>query len=83
MSIKIITDSASDILQSDSKKLGIEVLPLKTYFKNEEYLDGINITHKEFYEKLIESTDLPRTSQINPYQYQECFEKYKNERIKK
>ena len=82
MSVKISTDSASDILQSDAKKLGIEILPLKTIFKDQEYLDGVNISHEEFYKKLIETNEFPKTSQINPYSYEECFEKYdKNDDI--
>ena len=62
MSIRIITDSASDISQFEAQKLGITVLPLKTLFGTEEYLDGVNLSHEEFYHKLIESDILPTTS---------------------
>ena len=73
MSIRIITDSASDILQADAKALGIEVIPLKTIFGEEEYLDGVTIDHTTFYNRLIESDVLPTTSQIAPYEYEERF----------
>ena len=73
MSIRIITDSASDISQFEAQKLGITVLPLKTLFGTEEYLDGVNLSHEEFYHKLIESDILPTTSQIPPYDYEEAF----------
>ena len=52
---KIITDSASDISQAEAKALQIEVLPLKTIFGAEEYLDGVTIDHVTFYNKLIEN----------------------------
>ena len=35
----------------------------------------MNLSHKEFFEKLIECAELPKTSQINVFQYEECFEK--------
>ena len=73
MSIRIITDSASDITQNEAKALGIEVIPLKTIFGEEEYLDGVTIDHTTFYNKLIESDVLPTTSQISPYDYEERF----------
>ena len=73
MSVRIITDSASDIYQSEAQQMGIDVLPLKTIFGTEEYLDGINLAHEEFYHKLIESDVLPTTSQIPPYDYEVAF----------
>ena len=73
MSIRIITDSASDITQEQAKTLGVEVIPLKTIFGEEEYLDGVTIDHTAFYNKLIESDVLPTTSQISPYDYEERF----------
>ncbi len=50
MAIRIITDSASDILPKEAEKLNIKVLPLKTYFGEEEYLDGVTITNAEFFQ---------------------------------
>lgn len=75
MSIKIITDSASDITQEEANKLGINVIPLQVRFDEEEYLDGINLSSKEFYDKLIEQDTLPKTSQVTPFRYQEEFER--------
>ena len=74
MSIRIICDTASDITQELAKKWQITVLPLKTIFGNEEYLDGITMSHQEFFEKLIESDQLPTTSQLAPAQYEAVFE---------
>ncbi|MBE6050742.1 MAG: DegV family protein [Clostridium sp.] len=73
MGIRIICDSASDITREVAKELNIKVLPIKTIFGEDEYLDGVNLSHKEFFEKLEESDNLPTTSQITPYDYEEAF----------
>ena len=73
MAVKIITDSASDITQAQAAKLGIEVIPMTTVFGGTEYLDGVTLTNREFFEKLIETDELPHTSQITPFQYEEVF----------
>lgn len=75
MSVKIICDSASDISQEEAKKLGVIVLPLKTIWEGKEYQDGVTMLPKEFYEKLIETDELPTTSQVTPYEFEEVFRK--------
>ncbi len=81
MSIRIITDSASDILQSEAKAMGITVLPLKTIFSTGEYIDGVTLSHSEFFEKLIETGEISKTSQITPFEYEEEYKKYPNDEI--
>lgn len=73
MSVRIIVDSASDITLDKAAELDVDVIPLKTIFGKEEFLDGVTITHKDFYEKLIESDVHPTTSQIPPYEFEERF----------
>ena len=73
MSIRIICDSASDITKETAKELGVTVLPLTTLFGTEEYLDGVNMSHQEFFEKLVETDELPTTSQIAPFDYEKVF----------
>ncbi len=72
--IKILVDSASDIEKDEAQSLGITMLPLAVRFGEEEYLDGENLGHRQFFEKLIESDELPQTSQINEYRFEEIFE---------
>lgn len=71
--IRIITDSASDI--TDAANTQLTVLPMRINFGDEEYLDGVTISHHEFYEKLVESDTLPVTSLISPAVFEEAFEK--------
>ena len=73
MNIQIITDSSSDLVNPERED--ITVLPMKINFDDAEYLDGVNLTHKEFYEKLIECDTLPVTSQIPPYDFEEAIRK--------
>ena len=51
------------------------MLPLKVRFGEEEYLDGVTLSNRAFYERLIETDEIPKTSQITPFEYREHFEK--------
>ena len=73
MGVKIVADSASDVSQETAKEWGISIIPLKIRFNDEEFLDGKTLSNKRFYEMLIESDTLPKTSQISPADYEECF----------
>ena len=74
MSVRIIADSASDISQEWAKDWNITVLPLKVRFGEEEFLDGVTLSNREFYERLIETDEIPKTSQITPFEYRSHFE---------
>lgn len=71
MNVRIITDSASDLPRACSP--GITVLPMAVTFGEEQFLDGVDLSHRQFYEKLIEGDVLPTTSQINPAQFEDAF----------
>lgn len=73
MAIKFVVDSGADIIASECRELGITHLPLKVMFGTEEYDDAVNLSHREFYEKLIESDTLPSTSQVSPSAFEEAF----------
>lgn len=73
--IKIIVDSASDLEKAEAEELGVTLIPMKVRFGNEEFSDGINLSHRQFFEKLIESDELPQTSQINGFDWEENFKR--------
>ena len=75
--IQIITDSASDIV--GVKRKDLVILPISITFGEEEYQDGVNLTHRMFYEKLVESDELPITSQVSPYAFEEASKKVKEQ----
>ncbi len=75
MGIKIMVDSASDICIEEAKNMGVVLLPIEIRFDEEVYMDGENLLPKEFYEKLIKCDNLPQTSQINPFRFEDEFRK--------
>ncbi len=72
MSVRIILDSTADLPQALKSRFTIVPLPL--FFGEEEYLDGVTIDHKTFYEKLIESDVLPTTSQPTPDAFAQAYQ---------
>lgn len=75
--IRIIIDSACDMPKTKADELKLDFLPLKTIFGDEEFLDGINITHEEFYKKLEDNKVNPTTSQVSPADYEDIYEDVK------
>ncbi|MGO5204794.1 DegV family protein [Parolsenella catena] len=78
MAVRIITDSASDITREDVAAAGnpaLTVLPLSISFGNTTYEDGVNLSHRRFYELLVEGDDLPMTGQVNPYAFEQAIGK--------
>ncbi len=72
--VKLIIDSGSDISQKEAEELGIIVVPIEVQFEDGEYLDGVTLLPDEFYEKLTKCKELPHTSLINEYRWNEAFE---------
>ena len=73
--VKLMIDSASDISKEEADKLGIIFLPIEVRFTDKEYMDGVDLLPEQFYEMLKGCKELPKTSQINPFRYEEEFEK--------
>ncbi|MBS8264579.1 DegV family protein [Mesobacillus boroniphilus] len=61
--IKIVTDSTCDLNDELIKKWGIIVVPLSISINGENYLDRVDISPKEFMEKMKASHELPKSSQ--------------------
>ena len=77
MKTRIIVDSTSDLMPE--QKARVHIVPLTVHFGEEEYIDGVTIDHKTFYEKLIETDVLPTTSQATPAAFAEAFEEAKQQ----
>ena len=75
MKTRIIVDSTADLMPEYKSR--VSVVPLTVHFGEEEYIDGVTIDHKTFYEKLIESDVLPSTSQATPDAFMKEFNKAK------
>ena len=72
--IHIVTDSTADLSKEQIEKYGITVVPLTVAFGNESYLIGVDLTAEEFYQKLVSSRELPKTSQPSPEQFRRVYE---------
>ena len=72
MKTRIIVDSTSDLLPGIKER--VYTVPLTVHFGQEEYVDGVTIDHKAFYEKLIETDVHPSTSQAAPAAFEKEFE---------
>ena len=75
MKTRIIVDSTADLMPEFKSR--VHIVPLTVNFGDEEYIDGVTIDHKTFYEKLIESDVLPTTSQATPDDFMKEFERAK------
>ncbi len=80
--IKIITDSTADLPKEIYEKYDIEVLPVLINFKEESYLDGIEINPDKVFEKIEKDNILPTTGQIIPTRFIETYQKYLDEGYK-
>ncbi len=75
MKTRIIVDSTADLMPEYNER--VSVVPLTVHFGEEEFIDGVTIDHKTFYERLIESDVLPTTSQATPDAFIREFDKVK------
>lgn len=73
--VQIIIDSMIDMPKEVLEKYNIIVVPLTIIFPEGEYKDGVDLTNVEFYEKLLQVKELPKTSQISPNTFMEVFKK--------
>lgn len=72
MKTRIIVDSTADLMPGYKEQ--VRVVPLTVHFGDREYIDGVTIDHKTFYEKLVEEDTLPTTSQATPDAFTKEFE---------
>ena len=72
--IRILTDSASDILPAEAEQLGVTVIPLNVTLEDSTVLrDGVDMTPTEYYGILAGCHKLPTTSQPSPELFENFF----------
>ena len=71
MNVRIVIDSTADIRPELRERFA--VVPLTIHFGDEEYVDGVDIDHRKFYEMLVESDVVPTTSQATPAVFEKAF----------
>ena len=79
MTVKIVTDSVSDLPPQVVKELGITIVPLNVRFGADVYRDGVDLTAEQFFDKLVHSKTLPVTSVPSPGTFAEIYNKLAEE----
>lgn len=73
MGIRIVIDSTSDVTEEIIEEYNLKMVPLTVNFENESFLDKIELSSSDFFEKLEKSDKLPTTSQVSPGAFVEAF----------
>ncbi len=71
--IQIMTDSASDISMEDEKKYGISILPFQVSLGGKSYTSRVDLDNEQFYALMAQHDEVPKTSQITPFEFQEIY----------
>ena len=71
--IKIMTDSASDISAADEKRYNISILPFQVTLGGKSYTSRVDFDNEQFYDLMARCDEIPKTSQINPFEFQELY----------
>jgi DegV family protein with EDD domain len=79
MTVKIVTDTLSDITGDLAKEWGITIVPLYVRFGKQIFRDRVEITSEEFYRRLVNENALPSTTQPTPNDFAEVYQKLAQE----
>lgn len=74
--LRIIVDSGSSIKQEEREKYGVDILPLRVQMGNDSFLDGVDLSVDEFYERLVQFGEFPKTSLPSLEEAQKLVEGY-------
>lgn len=77
--VAIVTDSVANLMPETIAEHNIYVIPQILNWEGQSLLDQIDISTAQFYERLPQSKDLPKTSQPSPGQFTEHFERVAEE----
>ena len=61
--IAVITDSSAYLEEKTLQRENLFILDIPVNIDGEEYAEGVNLTAEEFYQKMAQSAELPKTSQ--------------------
>ena len=75
--IRIVTDSAADFELAELQAMDITLIPLNVSFGDREYLETVELNKDQFYELLMNSQELPKTSQPSPQLLADIIEEAK------
>jgi len=71
--LRIVMDSAGDLPVEWISKYDINVIPVNVHLGDEVFLEGVDLTPDKFYSWVLETGEVPKTSQPAPQQYIELY----------
>ncbi len=71
--IQVVTDSACDLSSEEADKLGVRVVPLTIRFGDEEFVDRVELSDKEFWDRVVTGPHIPQTAAPSPGAFQTAF----------
>jgi DegV family protein with EDD domain len=74
MKIGFVSDSTSDIPDNLAEQYGIEIVPAVVHINGKSYIDGLDISRNEFYDRLPGMRELPTTSTPSVGSFRERYE---------
>ena len=73
MTVRVVTDSISDLPPELAEQLGITVVPANVHFGTEVYKDGVDLSTDQFFDRLFNGPDFPTTSQPSVGEFMETY----------
>lgn len=80
MKIAISAESTCDLTKELLQEYNIETVPFSVILGSESYLDGVDVDAKKVFDYVEETKQLPKTSAVNQFQYEDYFSKLKKEK---
>ena len=77
--IAILTDSSCDIPQEMAEKYGIDIMSFHILLDDVDYVERVDCTNTEFYDKMRAAKGVPSTAAITPIQFCEKYCQYVDE----
>jgi hypothetical protein len=72
--VYIVTDSTADLTEEEVKQFEVSIVPMNISIDDENYIDGVTINKDEFKQKMIASSELPKTAQPSIGRFVEVYD---------
>ena len=79
MGFAVVVDSTLDMSAEEYQALNITMVPLNILVGEDEFKDQVEISSEEFYERMGEATELPKTAQPAPFDFVQAYERLAQE----
>ena len=75
MGFAVVVDSTLDMSAEEYQALNITMVPLNILVGEDEFKDQVEISSEEFYKRMGEATELPKTAQPAPFDFVQAYER--------